>query len=159
MSLFPWGGSDRKNHWRFIEDCAPPHLRSRLHRRLIWRCAYLVVSRTVLRHVALPLGWFRSEKPLALHRGLRPPSLTESTASALDLAMCVSRGQSDRLATCRSSPGVVLTGLYYVTKEDCVACGCDADLLRRMGVLKSWRRDDWYLLDKGFRSQIRDDRS
>lgn len=99
-----------RNHWRFIEDCAPPHLQRRLHRRLIWRCAYLVASRTILRHVVLPLGWF-------------------------------------------------LTGLYYVTKEDCVACGCDADLLRRMGVLKSWRRDDWYLLDKGFRSQIRDDRS
>lgn len=93
------------NHWRFIEDCAPTPLRGPLKRRLIWRCAYLVASRTALRHVALPLAWF-------------------------------------------------LTGSYYVTKDDCVACGCDPDLLRKAGVLKPWRQEDWYLLENGFRSQI-----
>jgi GT2 family glycosyltransferase len=97
-----------RNHWRFIEDCAPPHLRRPLQRRLIRRCAYLVASRTVLRHVALPLAWF-------------------------------------------------LTGLYYVTKEDCAACGCEADELRRAGVLKTWRRDDWYLLEQQCLDQIKDD--
>jgi GT2 family glycosyltransferase len=93
------------NHWRFIEDCAPAALRGPLKRRLIWRCAYLVASRTVLRHVVLPLAWF-------------------------------------------------LTGLYYVTKDDCVSSGCDADLLVKTGVLKRWRRDEWYLLDDRSRSQI-----
>lgn len=97
------------NHWRFIEDCAPAPLRWQLKRRLIRRCAYLVASRTALRHVVLPLAWF-------------------------------------------------LTGLYYVTKDDCVACGCNADLLRRAGVLKPWRQDDWYLLDEEFRGQFGDDR-
>jgi Glycosyl transferase family group 2 len=92
------------NHWRFIEDCAPPRLQGPLKRRLIRRCAYLVASRTALRHVALPLAWF-------------------------------------------------LSGLYYVTKEDCLACGCDADLLLKTGVLKPWCYDGWYLLDEGSRSQ------
>lgn len=93
------------NHWRFIEDCAPAILRRPVQRRLIRRCAYLVASRTALRHVVLPLVWF-------------------------------------------------WTGLYYVTKDDCVACGCDADLLVKRGVLKPWRRDEWFLLDDGCRSQI-----
>ena len=97
------------NHWRFIADCAPALLRRPLQRRLIRRCAYLVASRTVLRHVALPLVWF-------------------------------------------------WTGLYYVTKDDCLACGCDANLLVNAGALKPWRRDDWYLLDEGFRSQAREHR-
>lgn len=96
------------NHWRFIADCAPVRVRGSLQRRLISRCLYLVASRTVLRHVALPLAWF-------------------------------------------------LTGLYYVTKDDCVACGCEADVLRRAGVLKTWRRDDWYLLDQRCLDQIKDD--
>ena len=93
------------NHWRFIEDCAPARLRWPVQRRLIRRCAYLVASRTALRHVALPLVWF-------------------------------------------------WTGLYYVTTDDCVACGCDVDLLLRAGVLKPWRRDGWYLLDDGCQGQI-----
>jgi hypothetical protein len=90
------------NHWRFIEDCAPAPLRRPLQRRLIRRCAYLVASRTALRHVALPLAWYWS-------------------------------------------------GLYYVTKDDCAACGCDADLLLKRGVLKPWRHHEWYLLDEEFR--------
>ena len=94
-----------RNHWCFIADCAPVPLRRRLQRQLIRRCAYLVASRTALRHVALPLAWF-------------------------------------------------LSGLYYVTKEDCLACGCDADLLLKTGVLKPWRYDQWYLLDEGSRSHI-----
>ena len=92
------------NHWRFIADCAPARLRGSLQRRLIRRCAYLVVSRTVFRHIALPLAWF-------------------------------------------------VTGLYYVTKDDCLACGCDANLLLEAGVLKPWRCDQWYLLNEEFRSQ------
>ena len=94
-----------RNHWRFIEDCAPATLRRQLQRRLIRRWAYVVASRTVLRHVALPLAWF-------------------------------------------------LVGLYYVTKDDCVACGCDVNLLRKAGVLKPWRQDEWYLLGEGFRHRI-----
>ena len=97
------------NHWRFIHDSAPNPLQWSLKRRLIRRCAYLVVSRTALRHVALPLAWF-------------------------------------------------LTGLYYVTKDDCVACGCDPDVLRKAGVLRAWRQDDWYLLEDGFRSRIGENR-
>ncbi|HKY70323.1 MAG TPA: glycosyltransferase family 2 protein [Nitrospira sp.] len=97
-----------RNHWRFIEDCAATRLHGPLKRRLMWRCAYLVASRTALRHVALPLAWF-------------------------------------------------LSGLYYVTKEDCLACGCDADLLLKTGVLKPWRHDEWYLLDEGSRSRITED--
>jgi GT2 family glycosyltransferase len=50
-----------------------------------------------------------------------------------------------------------LTGVYYVRKADCVACGCDAEILCKAGLLKPWRRDDWYLLDKGFRVQSRGD--
>ena len=49
-----------RNHWRFIEDCAPAPLRRQLQRQLIRRSAYLVVSRTKLRHVGLPLAWFLS---------------------------------------------------------------------------------------------------
>lgn len=97
-----------RNHWRFIEDCAPRRLRGPLKRRLIGRCAYLVAGRTALRHVALPLAWF-------------------------------------------------LSGLYYVTRQDCLACGCDADLLLKTGVLKPWRHDEWYLLDEGSRSRIAGD--
>lgn len=47
-----------RNHWRFIEDCAPVSLRRRLKDRLIRRSLYLVASRTWLRHVVLPLVWF-----------------------------------------------------------------------------------------------------
>lgn len=47
-----------RNHWRFIEDCAPPRLRGRLKRQLIRRSVYLVVSRTKTRHVGFPLLWF-----------------------------------------------------------------------------------------------------
>jgi GT2 family glycosyltransferase len=96
------------NHWRFIEDCAPAALQRQLKGLLIRRCAYLVASRTALRHVALPLAWF-------------------------------------------------LSGLYYVTRKDCLACGCDTDLLLNTGVLKPWRHDEWYLLDEGSRSQIAED--
>jgi len=109
QALFSGRSMDNlRNHWRFIEDCAPIPLRASLKRRLIRRCAYLVVSRTALRHVALPLAWF-------------------------------------------------LSGLYYVTKEDCLACGCDAALLLKTGVLKPWRHDEWYLLDGGSRTQIAED--
>ena len=50
-----------------------------------------------------------------------------------------------------------VTGLYYVTKDDCVACGCDANLLCKSGLLTPWRQDGWYLLNMGFRGQIGDD--
>ncbi len=46
-----------KNHWRFIEDSAPASLRWPLKRRLMRRWVSLIASRTVLRHVALPLAW------------------------------------------------------------------------------------------------------
>ena len=109
QALFSQRSMDNvRNHWRFIADCAPVPLRRRLQRQLIRRCAYLVASRTALRHVALPLAWF-------------------------------------------------LSGLYYVTKEDCLACGCDPALLLKTGVLKPWRRDQWYLLDEGSRSLIAED--
>lgn len=47
-----------RNHWRFIEDCAPAASRGLLKRRLVRRSAYLVLSRTKLRHIGLPLAWF-----------------------------------------------------------------------------------------------------
>lgn len=47
-----------RNHWRFIEDCAPAALRGTLKRLLLRRSAYLVMSRTKLRHVGFPLAWF-----------------------------------------------------------------------------------------------------
>jgi hypothetical protein len=50
-----------------------------------------------------------------------------------------------------------VTGLYYVTKDDCVACKCDANLLCKSGLLTPWRQDGWYLLNMGFRGQIGDD--
>ncbi len=49
-----------RNHWRFIEDCAPAASRGFLKRQLIRRSAYLVASRTRLKHVYLPLAWFLS---------------------------------------------------------------------------------------------------
>lgn len=99
-----------KNHWRFIEDSAPAHLRWSLKRRLIRRWVYLIVSRTGLRHVALPLVWF-------------------------------------------------LRGTYYVTQKDCTECGLDADGLVTAGLIRPWCRDNWYVLDERFRSQIGDNRS
>lgn len=87
-----------RNHWRFIDDCAPAHKRRQLKRHLIRRCAYLIVSRTALRHVTMPLLWF-------------------------------------------------VSGTYYVTKADCVACGCDVEALLRKGLIKSWRQADWYVVD------------
>ena len=47
-----------RDHWRFVDQCAPSHLRSRLKGRLLWRSIYLAISRTKLRHVVLPLSWF-----------------------------------------------------------------------------------------------------
>ena len=47
-----------RNHWRFIEDCAPAASRGFLKRLLIRRAAYLVMSRTKLRHIGFPLAWF-----------------------------------------------------------------------------------------------------
>ncbi len=85
-----------RNHWRFIEDCAPTATRGRLKRLLIRRSAYLVMSRTKLRHIGFPLAWF-------------------------------------------------LGGSYYVTKNDCGACRCDADELVAAGILKPWLRADWYV--------------
>lgn len=85
-----------RNHWRFIEDCAPAASRGHLKRRLIHRSAYLVMSRTKLRHIGLPLAWF-------------------------------------------------LGGSYYVTKNDCSVCRCDADELVAAGILKPWHRADWYV--------------
>ena len=93
------------NHWRFIQDCAPVGMRGRLKRKLILRCAYMVVSRTAVRHVMLPFLWF-------------------------------------------------LSGSYYVTAKDCAACGCEVDALVRAGLLKSWGREGWYLLDKGFTERM-----
>lgn len=90
-----------RNHWRFIHDCAPASIRRQVKWRLIRRCAYLVVSRTAVRHIMLPLLWF-------------------------------------------------LSGTYYVTAKDCASCGCEVDTLIRDGLLKSWRRDGWYLLEEGF---------
>lgn len=85
-----------RNHWRFIEDCAPAASRGSLKRLLIRRSAYLVMSRTKLRHIGFPLAWF-------------------------------------------------IGGSYYVTKNDCVACRCDADELVAAGILKPWHRADWYV--------------
>jgi GT2 family glycosyltransferase len=85
-----------RNHWRFIEDCAPTATRGRLKRLLIRRSAYLVMSRTKLRHIGFPLAWF-------------------------------------------------IGGSYYVTKNDCGACRCDADELVAAGILKPWLRADWYV--------------
>jgi GT2 family glycosyltransferase len=85
-----------RNHWRFIEDCAPTATRGRLKRLLIRRSAYLVMSRTKLRHIGFPLAWF-------------------------------------------------ISGSYYVTKNDCGACRCDADELVAAGILKPWLRADWYV--------------
>lgn len=47
-----------RNHWRFVEDCAPADSRGFLKRLLIRRGAYLVMSRTKLRHIGFPLAWF-----------------------------------------------------------------------------------------------------
>jgi glycosyltransferase involved in cell wall biosynthesis len=47
-----------RDHWRFIDQCAPSHLRSNLKGRLLWDSTYLALSRTKLRHVVLPLSWF-----------------------------------------------------------------------------------------------------
>jgi GT2 family glycosyltransferase len=106
MALFSKRSMDNLgNHWRFIEDCAPGPLRWPLKRCLVRRCAYLVASRTALRHVAVPLVWF-------------------------------------------------LTGLYYVTKDDCAACECDVELLLEMGILKAWGDDGWYLMDDAPQSRI-----
>jgi GT2 family glycosyltransferase len=96
-----------RNHWRFIADCAPARLQGPLQRRLIRRCAYLVASRTILRHIALPFLWF-------------------------------------------------WTGLYYVTKNDCVACECDVSLLLKAGVITPWRRDGWYVLNEELRRRARE---
>lgn len=47
-----------RNHWRFIEDCAPAASRGSLKRLLVRRGAYLVMSRTKLKHIGFPLAWF-----------------------------------------------------------------------------------------------------
>lgn len=46
-----------------------------------------------------------------------------------------------------------VSGSYYVTRADCVACGCDPDALLSRGLMKPWRRDDWYVLEPGFRER------
>ena len=85
-----------RDHWRFIEDCAPAPLRRGVKRQLIRRSVYLVLCRTKLKHVGLPLSWF-------------------------------------------------LAGSYYVTKRDCIECGCDPDELTADGILRPWIRSDWYV--------------
>ena len=58
-TLFSMGSMHNvRDHWRFIEHCAPSHLQSRLKGRLLWHSMYLAISRTKLRHVVLPLSWF-----------------------------------------------------------------------------------------------------
>lgn len=49
-----------------------------------------------------------------------------------------------------------LSGTYYVTAKDCASCGCEVDALIRGGLLKSWRREGWYLLDEGFTDRMGD---
>ena len=106
QALFSIRSMDRvRDHWRFIEDCAPAELRSRLKRQLMYRSAYLVVSRTILRHVVLPVAWY-------------------------------------------------LGGLYYVTRQDCAEAGCDADILVAGGILKAWRRPDWFVFEPAIRTRL-----
>lgn len=47
-----------RDHWRFIDQCAPTELQGRLKRLLVWRSLHLVVRATKLRHVVFPLAWF-----------------------------------------------------------------------------------------------------
>ena len=47
-----------RDHWRFIDRCAPAELQRRLKRLLIWRSVLLALSTTKLRHVVFPLAWW-----------------------------------------------------------------------------------------------------
>jgi GT2 family glycosyltransferase len=94
-----------RDHWRFIEDCAPAGVRARLKRQLIHRSVYLVLSRTFLRHVVLPVAW-------------------------------------------------AVAGTYYVTRQDCAETGCDAEALVAAGILKPWRRPDWYVFEHQTRTRL-----
>jgi hypothetical protein len=47
-----------RDHWRFIEQCAPAGMKRKLKWRLAWRSMYLAISKTRMRFVILPLVWF-----------------------------------------------------------------------------------------------------
>jgi len=47
-----------RDHWRFIDQCAPTELQGRLKRLLVWRSLHLVARATKLRHIVFPLAWF-----------------------------------------------------------------------------------------------------
>ena len=47
-----------------------------------------------------------------------------------------------------------LTGTYYVTGDDCTRCGCSTEGLLRTGLLKRWKRSDWYVLSEEVPDQM-----